>query len=331
MEKVRWGIVATGKIANIAAGDLAEVADAEAYAVASRDKSRAEAFAARYGLPRAYGSYRQLLEDDAVDVVYVATPHPHHHDVALAAIEAGKAVLVEKPFTATLAGSRRLVAAARAKGVLLMEGMWTRFLPAIQAAKEITSWGRIGELVGVQGDLIAHRDFDPGNRLFAPELGGGALLDLGVYPISLAQHFLGEIKQVQCQAKLYPNGVDAVMGINLRHEEDAISSLTCGFTGYGPGRFLVSGTKGWIDIAPRFHHPTTITINRVGQLPRVIETKIVGAGYAHEFAEMTRLVCAGATESPIMPLSDTLEVMRVLEECINQAGMIYSEARVDLS
>ncbi|RRD46048.1 Gfo/Idh/MocA family protein [Tessaracoccus sp. OH4464_COT-324] len=330
MDKIRWGIIGTGGIARAVAGDLAQVPGAELYAVGSRAAETARSYAAAHDVPRAYGSYRELLDDDLVDVVYVATPHPQHRDVALAAIERGKAVLVEKAFAATYAGAQQVVAAARERGTFLMEGMWTRFLPAIRAAKEVAAWGRVGDLVGVQGDLIANRAFDPVNRLFNPELGGGSLLDLGVYPVSLAQHFLGEVKEISCFARLYPNGVDASAAVNLRHVGDALSSLTVAFDGHGPGRFIVSGTRGWIEVEPRFHHPTTITINRSGQLPRIIETRLTGKGYAHEFAEVTELVRQGATESETMPLADTLEVMRVLDECVRQAGITYRDAELAL-
>lgn len=330
MDKIRWGIIGTGGIARAVAGDLAQVPGAELYAVGSRAAETARSYAAAHDVPRAYGSYRELLDDDLVDVVYVATPHPQHRDVALAAIERGKAVLVEKAFAATYAGAQQVVAAARERGTFLMEGMWTRFLPAIRAAKEVAAWGRVGDLVGVQGDLIANRTFDPVNRLFNPELGGGSLLDLGVYPVSLAQHFLGEVKEISCFARLYPNGVDASAAVNLRHVGDALSSLTVAFDGHGPGRFIVSGTRGWIEVEPRFHHPTTITINRSGQLPRIIETRLTGKGYAHEFAEVTELVRQGATESETMPLADTLEVMRVLDECVRQAGITYRDAELAL-
>lgn len=330
MDTVRWGVVGTGWIAKAVAKDFREVAGAELYAVASREQAKADEYAREYQVPKAYGSYAALLDDPDVDIVYVATPHPQHRDVALAAIERGKGVLIEKSFTATLDGARQIVDAARAKGVFCMEAMWTRFQPAMQAAKEVAAWGRIGDIVGIQGDLYAHRAFDPASRLFAPELGGGALLDLGVYPVSIAQFFLGEVKEIQCSSRLYPNGVDAGGSINLRHVGDALSSITYAFDGHGPGRFVIAGTKGWIEVEPRFHHPNSITINRAGVLPRVIETKVVGKGYAHQFAEVTKLMQEGATESPSMPLADTLEVMRILDECAQQSGLVYREADLEL-
>lgn len=330
METVRWGIVGTGAIAHGVAGDFQFVPGAELAAVASRAGGRAREFAARHGIPKAFGSYREMLESPDVDVVYIATPHPQHRDVALAAIDNGKAVLVEKSFTATLAGAQEVVDAARNRGVFAMEAVWTRFLPVIAAAREVVAWGRIGDIVGVQGDLYAFREYQPEHRLFNPELGGGAILDLGVYPINMAHAFLGEITAVDCRARHYPTGVDRAATVNLVHTGDGLSSLTFGFDGYGPGRMIVVGTKGWVEIEPRFHHSSTITVHRNGVLPRVIEAMPTGRGYSHEFAEVTQRIREGFTESPTMPLEDTLEVMRVLEECLRQAGISQREGAVEL-
>lgn len=326
MESVRWGIFGTGAIAQAVAGDLPLVGDAELVAVASRTPEKAQAFASRFDLPKAHGSYRAMLDDPDVDAVYIATPHSHHRDLALAAIEAGKAIVVEKAFTATYAGTRRVVEAARAKGVFAMEAMWTRFLPAFSAAREVAAWGRIGEVLAVQGDLFAHREFDPHDRLFAPHLAGGAILDVGVYAVSFAQAFLGDAREIRCESRLFPNGVDAAATIAIRHSADGLSSLACGLDGPGPGRMIVVGTKGWIEVEPRFHHPTQITVNRQGVLPRIIEAAPTGRGYCHEFAEATQRILSGDTESLIMPLDDTLEVMRILDECLRQGGVSLTDA-----
>ena len=319
-----------GAIAHGVAGDFQFVPGAELAAVASRTKEKAQEFAARHGVKHAYGSYRELLESPEVDVVYISTPHPYHRDVALAAIANGKSVLVEKAFTATLVGAQQVVDAARAKGVFAMEAMWTRFQPVVAAAREVVAWGRIGEVVAVQGDLYAARDYEPGHRLFERDLGGGAILDLGVYVVNFAQAFLGDVRSVDCLTRLYPTGIDKAASINLGHTGGGMSSLACGFDGPGPGRMTIVGTKGWIEVEPRFHHPTTISVHRAGVLPRIIEARPTGGGYSHEFAEVTQRIAEGSTESPTMPLHDTLEVMRVLESCLRQAGITHSEAKVDL-
>lgn len=319
-----------GAIAHGVAGDFQFVPGAELAAVASRTKEKAQEFAARHGVKHAYGSYRELLESPEVDVVYISTPHPYHRDVALAAIANGKSVLVEKAFTATLVGAQQVVDAARAKGVFAMEAMWTRFQPVVAAAREVVAWGRIGEVIAVQGDLYAARDYEPGHRLFERDLGGGAILDLGVYVVNFAQAFLGDVRSVDCLTRLYPTGIEKAASINLGHTGGGMSSLACGFDGPGPGRMTIVGTKGWIEVEPRFHHPTTISVHRAGVLPRIIEARPTGGGYSHEFAEVTQRIAEGSTESPTMPLHDTLEVMRVLESCLRQAGITHSEAKVDL-
>ncbi|MCB0885304.1 MAG: Gfo/Idh/MocA family oxidoreductase, partial [Propionibacteriaceae bacterium] len=323
MSTVRWGIVGLGAIAHGVAGDFQFVPGAELAAVASRTKEKAQEFAARHGVKHAYGSYRELLESPEVDVVYISTPHPYHRDVALAAIANGKSVLVEKAFTATLVGAQQVVDAARAKGVFAMEAMWTRFQPVVAAAREVVAWGRIGEVVAVQGDLYAARDYEPGHRLFERDLGGGAILDLGVYVVNFAQAFLGDVRSVDCLTRLYPTGIEKAASINLGHTGGGMSSLACGFDGPGPGRMTIVGTKGWIEVEPRFHHPTTISVHRAGVLPRIIEARPTGGGYSHEFAEVTQRIAEGSTESPTMPLHDTLEVMRVLESCLRQAGVTH--------
>lgn len=330
MTTVRWGIVGTGAIAQAVAGDFQFVPGAELVAVASRSPEKARAFAHRHGVRQWFGSYRAMLESDSIDVVYIATPHPQHRDVALKAIAEGKAVLIEKAFTATLAGAKQVVEAARAKNVFAMEAMWTRFLPVVAAAREVVAWGRIGDVVSVQGDLYAYRDFQPEHRLFSKELGGGAILDLGVYVVSFAQAFLGNVKSVDCMTRLFPTGVERAANINLAHTGGGLSSLAVGFDGHGPGRMVIMGTKGWIEVEPRFHHPSMIAIHRNGVLPRIIEAMPSGRGYSHEFAEVSQRVREGFTESPTMPLDDTLEIMRVLESCLRQAGITHSEANVDL-
>lgn len=330
MNTIRWGIIGAGWIADVMASDFQYVPGAELVAIASRDLERAQILASKHGVPRAYGNYADLLADADIDVVYVANTHPHHRDVCLAAIDAGKALLVEKAFTATLAGTREVVDAARAKGVFCMEAMWTRFLPAIAAAREVVAWGRIGDVLGVQGDLCAYREYDPSHRLWDPATGGGSILDLGVYVVNFAQAFMGEAREINCVGRLAPNGVDAAAAFSIEYSGGGLAALACGFDGHGPGRMAVYGTKGWIEIDPRFHHPTTISVHRTGVLPRVIEANMTGRGYAHEIIEVNERLLAGDTESAVMPLDDTVEVMRVMEESLAQLGITHAEASVEV-
>lgn len=330
MENVRWGIAGPGRIAAALAPDFLHVPNADLVAVASRDESRAIEFAERHGVGIAHGSYRALIDDPNVDAIYIATPHPFHHDLAVAAAEAGKHLLIEKAFTATLAGTIDVISAAEAKGVFCMEAMWTRFQPAVVAAREVIAWGRIGEVVGVQGDLNAFRRFAPNDRLFDPKLGGGATLDLGVYVLSFAHDFLGRPNTVKATGRRYANGVDAAASVSLGFHSGATASVTYALDSHGPGRMVIFGTNGWIEIEPRFHHPTTISVHRTGVLPRIIETPVSGRGYAHELIEATECIRAGATESERMPLSATIEVAEMMDAVLSQLGVSHSEAQVEL-
>ncbi len=322
---VRWGIVGPGRIAAKVVKDFEHVPGARAVAVASRSADRAQAFASDHGLERAYASYAEIMADDDVDVLYIATPHPQHHAIAVTALEAGKAVLVEKTFTATVAGAEDVLSTARRRGVFAMEAMWTRFQPAIVAARALVAEGAIGEVRQVQADLGVDQPFDRSDRLFDLGQGGGALLDLGVYVVSFAQYWLGNPDRVTATGSLAPTGVDAEAGILLSYEDGRAAALLTSLRHYTPGAARIHGTSGWIDVRPRFHHPQTIVLTRAGQEPEVITRPPTGGGYAHELIEVTECVRAGRTESAIMPWADTLAVQRILNDAAEQLGVHHAE------
>jgi len=325
MDTVRWGIAGPGRIADKVAADFEHVRHAELVAIGSRSLDRARAFADRHGAARAHGSYRELIADPEVDAIYLATPHPQHLGVALAAIEAGKAVLVEKAFTATVAGAERLIAAARDRQVFAMEAMWTRFQPAMIQVRSWLDDGAIGAVRTVQADLGVQREFDPADRLFAKELGGGALLDLGVYVVSFAQWILGEPERVLVNGELGPSGVEFDADLLLTYPQGASALLTTSLRSAMPGAARVLGADGWIDVRPRFHHPTEVILHRAGAEPEPVRAEPIGAGYAHELIEVTEGVRAGRTESATMPLADTLAVQRMLQAAANQLGVSWQE------
>ena len=323
--EIRWGIVGPGRIATSVMPDFAVVDHARPVAVASRSIERAQAFADDHHLDRAYGSYTAIIADLEVDALYIATPHPQHHAVALAAVRAGKAVLVEKTFTATVAGAEDVIAAAREHQVFAMEAMWTRFQPAIVATRDLIADGAIGEVRQVQADLGVDRPYDPTDRLFDPAQGGGALLDLGVYVVSFAQHFLGTPDQVQVSGSLAPSGVDAEAGLLLQYDDGRAAPLLISLRHPTPGAARIHGTKGWIEVPPRFHHPKKIVLCRTGKEPEVFDRPPLGAGYSHELIEVTEAIRAGRTESAVMPLADTLAVQRILNAASEQLGVIHHE------
>lgn len=322
---VRWGIAGTGRMAAGFVEDLTRVRGVEVVAVGSRREDTAQAFADRHAIDGAR-TYRGLVDDPDVDVVYVATPHPHHHALAIASIEAGKAVLVEKAFTSTLAGTQEVVDLAREKQVFCMEAMWTRFLPAVRRARELVDAGEVGEVRMVQADLGAYRSYDPTSRLFARELGGGATLDLGVYPISLAQYFLGDPDRVHAAGTTYLNGADASVSILLGYDDGRSASLVSSLESESGGRAVVFGTGGSIELAPRFHHPRTIVVRRNDGSVEEITLEPVGRGYTHEIDEVNRCLTEGLLESDVMPLRDTLAVQRVLQETLEQIGITPHES-----
>ncbi|WP_277601713.1 Gfo/Idh/MocA family oxidoreductase [Rhodococcus sp. X156] len=323
--EIRWGVVGPGRIAENVMHDFALVPGARPVAVGSRSLERAQAFAERHDLERAHGSYAELLADDEVDVVYIATPHPQHHAVALGALRAGKAVLVEKSFTATAEGTAEVIAEAHRRGVFAMEAMWTRFQPAVVRLRDLVEDGAIGEVRSVSAELGVQRRYDPTDRLYDPAQGGGSLLDLGVYPVSFAQMVLGDPDRVSAVGSLFPTGVDAEAGLLLGYDDGRSAALACSLRCALPGDARVYGTKGWIDVLPRFHHPQTIVLHRNHAEPATITLPQRGTGYAHELAEVTRCLQEGRTESDVMPLRDTQAVMDVLEAAADQLGVPLAE------
>jgi predicted dehydrogenase len=326
VREIRWGVVGPGRIAESLVPDLAHVPGARWTAVASRSAGRAADFAHRHGIERAHGSYADIVADPDVDVLYVATPHPQHHAIALAALRTGKALLVEKTFTATTAGAAEVVALARETGVFTMEAMWTRFQPAVVALRELVADGAVGEVRMVAADLGVAREYDPADRLFARELGGGALLDLGVYVVSFAQMLLGTPDTVAAAGSRFPTGVDAEAGLLLGYADGRSATLAVSLRHPLPGAARVYGTGGWIDVLPRFHHPQTIVLHRAGAEPETITRPQTGGGYSHELAEVTDCLRAGRPESTVMPLADTLAVQDVLGRAAEQLGVSFTEA-----
>jgi predicted dehydrogenase len=327
---VRWGVVGPGRIADKVVRDLPHVPGAVLTAVASRSEERAAAFAAEHGAERAHGSYRAIVDDPDVDVLYVATPHPQHRAVTLAAVRAGKAVLVEKAFTVTPAATREIVDLARERGVFVMEAMWTRFQPAIVRLRELLADGAIGEVQSVQADLGAQHSTDPADRFYNPELGGGALFDVGVYPISFAQMVLGTPETVAAHGALSDTGVDVEEAVLLGYPGGRSASLLASLRCATPGGARVVGTGGWIDVPPRFHHPRSLVLVRHGHEPETISAPPLGTGYAHELIEVTDAVAAGRTESAAMPLADTVAVQDVMAEVAARIGLEPQEGPAEL-
>jgi predicted dehydrogenase len=323
---IRWGILSTGNIAAYFTRDLAVLDDAEVLAVGSRTAAAAERFAAAHDIPRAYGSWAELAADPDVDVVYVATPHHGHHAATRLCLEAGRAVLCEKPLTLNLAQARELVTLARSRGLFLMEAMWTHCNPVILRMLELIGDGAIGEVRCVNADFGIIGPTEPTHRLRDPLLGGGALLDLGVYPISLAHLVLGAPATISAWASLTLDGVDETTGVLLGYDSGAVATLSCSFVAYGANTATVSGTAGRIDLAPGFMNPGYLLLHRLGGGPEEFRPPpTTGVGYFHEAAEVMRCLRAGETESPLVPLDRTLAVMSTMDTIRDRIAVRYPE------
>lgn len=266
-ERVRWGVLATGGIAAAFTADLVDLPDAEVVAVASRTEESAKAFADRFGIPRAYGDWGALAADEDVDVVYVATPHSAHRAAAGLCLEAGRNVLCEKAFTLNTREAEELVALAKERGSFLMEAMWMYCNPLIRRLKELVDDGAIGEVRTVQADFGLSGPFPPTHRLRDPAQGGGALLDLGVYPVSFAQLLLGEPSEVMARAVLSDESVDLQTGMLLSWESGALASLHCSLVGGTSTSASVTGSEGRIDIPYGFFHADRFVLHRDGRDP----------------------------------------------------------------
>jgi predicted dehydrogenase len=310
---VRWGIIGTGGIAHTFADDLRLTETGVVSAVGSRRQSSADRFAEEFGIERAHSSYEALVEDPDVDVVYVATPHPMHRDDSVLALCAGKPVLVEKPFAMNAHEAREIVEAARERGLFAMEAMWTRFLPHIAVVRGWLAEGALGEIVCVTADHGQWFAEERSHRLFAPELGGGALLDLGVYPVSFASMVLGAPDRIVALGDPAFTGVDAQTSMVFGYESGAHALLTCTLRAKSPVRAAIVGTEARIEIDHRFYGPTAVTlVPREGE-PTVVPSTHQGKGLRHEADEVARCLAAGETESPLMGLDESISIMETMD------------------
>jgi predicted dehydrogenase len=319
---LRWGILGAGGIAGKFSAALHANTRSRVVAVGSRDPERAGRFATAYGIDRVHADYVALCEDDSVEAVYVATPHSRHLDDALVAIAAGKHVLVEKAFTRNVSEAKAVFDAAQQQGVFVMEAMWTRFLPHVAALHELVESGEIGELVNVSADHGQWFAFDAAHRLFDPALAGGALLDLGVYPVSFAHDFLGAPASVNAVGTLTETQVDAQVARILNYPGDVQATLHTTLLARTPTIAALSGTEGFVRVDGSFYRPTSFTVERRGAEPRTVSF-VEPHGLHHEAVEVAIRVAEGATQSPRRSGQDTLDVLGTMDEVRAQVGLTY--------
>jgi predicted dehydrogenase len=353
---IRWGILGAGIIAEKFAAGLRSLPDAKLQAVASRTPARAQVFARRFEIPHMYTSYEDLVRDEDVDVVYIATVNNLHRDHSILCLEAGKAVLCEKPFTTNAAEARDVIEVARRKGLFCMEAMWMRFVPLMARLREIIASGTIGEVRMVTADLGFTAPFEKTNRFFSRELGGGAMLDLGIYPLSFVYYLLGRPAAVCTEASIGNTGIDEQAAAILTYPSGKLGIISTSLVSFLPGEAVITGTKGRITVHPPLHHPSELSLivfpeshgdaglgsalrARLSNLPfvhgayaraRTVMEKLTGHprgsmvfplegnGYNYEAAETIRCLRAGEPESPIMPLDETLNILETMDDIRKQ-------------
>lgn len=326
MQKIRWGILGCGKIANKFAADLQLVDDAELVAVGARDPERARSFADIYGARLAFSSYVDLVNCPDVDVIYVATPHGYHHEHALLCLRHGKAVLCEKALALNLRQVKEMIEESRRSNVFLMEAFWTKFLPQYQKVLSIVSEGTIGQIRMLQADFGFNGGEVPAQRLYDPLLGGGSLLDIGIYPVFLAVSLLGRPVNVNAIMDAYDTGVDKQIAINMQFDSGALATLSSSFEVETPVAATIMGTRGYINMKNRFHNATcelelvtgrdnrqTIEVHREG-----------GYGYQFEARHVTQCLRDGIRESPVMSFNDSILLMETLDRIRERCGIRYA-------
>ncbi len=327
MTGLRWGILATGGIAHAFTADL-RTAGMTVTAVGSRRRASADAFAAEYGIPRAHGSYEELVADPDVDIVYIATPHPSHAENALLALDAGKHVLVEKPFTLNAAEAERVRERAAQRGLVAMEAMWTRYLPHMVRIREILTAGELGEVRALRAEHTQRITDDPSHRLNDLALGGGALLDLGIYPISFAWDVLGAPETVSARARLGSTGADTEVATLFTHAGGAVSTTLSSSRAAGPNTAVILGTEARIEIDGVWYTPTSFRVIRPdGTVSEQYASQIDGRGMQLQAQYAERLVASGALSGPILPIDETVAIMATLDEVRAQIGVRYPGER----
>ncbi|MCX7985970.1 MAG: Gfo/Idh/MocA family oxidoreductase [Bacteroidales bacterium] len=321
---IHWGILGTGRIAEKFAMDLQHVNNAQLYAVGSRTMEQAKMFANKYNVPLAYGSYTELVADPNIDIIYIASPHVFHAEHTLLCLDAGKAVLCEKPFAMNASQVSTMIRKAKEKNLFLMEALWTRFLPTIRKTEELISSGAIGNIIQLQSDFGFKAVYDPQWRLFNKQLGGGSLLDIGIYPIFITLLLLGLPDEILSSAIIGPTGVDETMAAIFKYNNGIIASLSSTFMANTPCETIISGTEGSIRIHRMWHTPTYLTISKNNGTVEDIRFNYAGNGYEYEAQEVTNCLLKGLKESPLLPLHFSEKLISLLDTIRKQWNLEYN-------
>jgi predicted dehydrogenase len=326
--RVRWGILGTGSIASTFVTDLLSTGHAVT-AVGSRGADSARSFAQRFGIQNVHASYESLVSDSDVDIVYVATPHVRHAADAVLALRAGKHVLVEKPFALNAQQARAMVGVAERSGLLILEAMWTRWLPHMVRIRELLAAGALGDVRAVIADHSLTLSDDPRHRINAPELGGGALLDLGIYPVSFAWDVLGRPRRVDATASFTSTGVDQSTSVILRCDGGGAAVMYTSICTTGANRATIQGTRARIEIDPVWYGVSSFSlISDDGQLLERFAPECPTRGMDLQADEAERLIAEGSIKSPVLPPEESIAIMSVLDEVRRRIGLTYPDDTV---
>lgn len=324
MGKVKWGIMGAGGISRKFASDLVQSTEGELLAVASRTPGKAEKFAEEFKAPKAYNSYEEFVADPEIDIVYIGTLHPMHKEGVLLCLNAGKAVLCEKPFMMSAQEAEEVIQVAKDNNVFIMEAMWTRYLPPVVQAREWIQEGRIGEIKMLTANFGFDFGWNPGHRLLDKKLGGGALLDAGIYPISFASMVFGkQPTKISSSAYIGETGVDERFSALFEYEGGQTALLSGGVQLRTSNDAFIYGSKGYIHIA-NFLFGKSATLHVPNEEPLHFEKTLPTFGYIFEAEEAMRCIREGRKESALMPVSETIEIMQTLDSLRGQWGLEYN-------
>ena len=321
--KIRWGILGTGWIANDFTSALKTLDDAEVKAVGSRSIANAERFGNKFDIPNRHSSYKALVTDPEVDIVHIATPHIYHKEHALLALSCGKAVLCEKPFTINAVEAKQVIEFAQKQKLFLMEAMWGRFTPGQQKVRELLSQQVIGEIKSFSGYFGSEKEYDPDNRFFKLSMAGGALLDVGIYPLSLMHMVLGKPESILSMVDIGDTGVDESNAASFRYHDGRTASIVSSIRTKTLREGIIMGEKGNIKVHSPLTFPPAVSVCHPGKKPKIYNTAYDGWGFVFEAKESMRCIREGLTESPLLPLSETHSIMQVLDELRLQWGLKY--------
>lgn len=323
MREIKWGIMGPGRIANKFALDLAMVEDARLWAVASRDLTRAQSFAEKHDAHSFYGSYQEMLEQGAVDIIYIATPHTFHYEQTLSCLQHNIPVLCEKPITINRSELDVVLEIAAKKQTFVMEALWTRFIPSMQKVLEIIRSGVMGEVENVEAEFCFAAEQDHQHRLYNMDLGGGATLDIGIYPIFLAYLLMGVPERIEATGQLASTGADQTSSVNLFYAGKRMAALHASILYNSDMPARITMTKGYILMQPRWHESPSITLLKAGYDPEIIACPTTGKGYYHEILECHHCLRADRNESDLWSHQNNRELMDILDEVRRQIGVTY--------